>query len=147
MYVQALLCWSERRDAQSVSTTCQGTFRKIAMAKKGCRTPTVLLHLPSHLWFPPQKPNTYDNACNLQPRNLNFSEGEKVGVWRFSSAWLLNPRIRNLKGSFQTASEKDSPGTPLCCKKLLAELLSRKEVAQKIKCGRIIDAFKLQTWL
>lgn len=47
-----------------------------------------------------------DKACNLQPQNLNFPEGEKVGVWKFISEWLLNPRMRNLKGSFQAASEK-----------------------------------------
>ena len=88
-----------------------------------------------------------DKACNLQPQNLNSPEGEKVGVWKFISKWLLNPIIGNLKGSFQAASEKDSSGTLLYCKKLLAELLSRKEVVQKIKCGRIIDAFKLETWL
>jgi len=45
------LAGPETRDSRSVPTTRQETVRKIAMARKGCRTPKVLLHLLSYLSY------------------------------------------------------------------------------------------------
>lgn len=109
MYVQALPCWSRNKKcmicSHHTSRNCQKNLpwpgKDVGHQKCYC---IFSLIYSFHQRNP--RDSAPDNVCNLQPQNLNFAEGEKVGVWKFISEWLLNPRIRNLKGSFEAASEK-----------------------------------------